>query len=912
MIMRVFRHSVAAAVALLVQVPAAQSSSSLPQIPLERLRLANGLEVILAPDHSKPTVVVDVWYKVGSGDEALSRAGLAHLFEHVALSGSEHAPYGTQSVLTDAIGGHFNGETTEDVTKFFAIIPSNHLERILWFESDRMGFLLPALDSARFETQRSVVMNELRQGSAGNRALMRAALFGPGHPYSWPTGGYVDELRGATLADARAFYRMHYSPSAAALAIVGDFEPADARRWVEKYFGGLPGRAVAMRPAPSVTSLAARRQIIVPGGRTAEQVDIVWPTTPIADDDAVALGALARLMVQPGLLPALANTSGPARSVQADQVSLERAGYFHVLADMKPGRPQSEVERRLNSLLARISDVGPTPAEMEQTLGLRESRFVSSLQDPYTIAELLLSAEVFRGDAGRYRAEAERERTVTAEDIRRVARRYLGPNRLVVHFIAPGNPEYDSLRARSETAEQTADGRLALVIAPPVGDAPDRSVVPPVAPEPRWSVPRIQRSRLRNGTAVALVEDHSVPLVTVQLATRARRPLTGGQTSYRGGLAIAAILAGGGTVAKTKEELYQVERRLGTTIFVGADLMRVTSLRRNFEPSLDLFADHLLNFDLSEQSLRKAIDERKQFIAQARRPQRLVDELFNAKLNGMAPMSQAEADSVRADDVRRAFAELIRPDQAEVVVVGDIDMPSALTSLNRALGSWMNPSAGNRASATKAPANPGVYLVNRAATPQAFLTMGLAGPMTGTREYYAALVLNAIAAGGSLTSRLNAELRERRGVTYFVSSAVRTNGPRSVISISTSIDSAQADSGVAILFRELKALGTSRPATVSEMAEAKRALTKAFPLSFRSTDQAATTIADAWRDGLDDSAVREFASRIEAVSAADVQAVAARYFDPSKMITVIVGDAAALDARLRGLITQVPVVIEKQ
>jgi zinc protease len=246
------------------------------------------------------------------------------------------------------------------------------------------------------------------------------------------------------------------------------------------------------------------------------------------------------------------------------------------------------------------------------------------------------------------------------------------------------------------------------------------------------------------------------------------------------------------------------------------------------------------------------------------------------------------------------------------VVVGDNDMPTAHTSLNPPLWSLMNPKAGNRALATKAPANPGVYLVNRAATPQAFLTMGLAGPMTGTREYYAALVLNAIAAGGSLTSRLNAELRERRGVTYFVSSAVRTNGPRSVISISTSIDSAQADSGVAILFRELKALGTSRPATVSEMAEAKRALTKAFPLSFRSTDQAATTIADAWRDGLDDSAVREFASRIEAVSAADVQAVAARYFDPSKMITVIVGDVAALDARLRGLITQVPVVIEKQ
>src|SRR3954470_708201 len=215
----------------------AAGAQSAISIPVERMTLPNGLEVILSPDHSVPQVAVDVWYHVGSKNEVPGRTGFAHMFEHVMFTGSGHVPYGMHDRLTEGVGGNNNGSTTNDRTNYYEVVPSNYLESALWLESDRMGFLLDKLDSAKFLAQRDIVENERRQ-STDNQPYGRAfeigdaALYPTSNPYSWPVVGYMSDLDRAKLEDIRNFFRLYYAPSNATLAIVGDFDPAQARRWV--------------------------------------------------------------------------------------------------------------------------------------------------------------------------------------------------------------------------------------------------------------------------------------------------------------------------------------------------------------------------------------------------------------------------------------------------------------------------------------------------------------------------------------------------------------------------------------------------------------------------------------------------------------------------------------------------------
>ncbi|HEX5473511.1 MAG TPA: pitrilysin family protein, partial [Vicinamibacterales bacterium] len=227
--------------------PAAQSPdpSTAIKIPFQSYTLPNGLTVILSPDHTTPTVAVEVWYHVGSKNEVPGRTGFAHLFEHVMFTGSGHAPYGLHDKLTEGVGGGNNGTTDNDRTMYFETIPSNYLESALWLESDRMGFLLDTLDLAKLNAQRDVVKNERRQ-RVDNQPYGRAdeilshATYPASNPYSWDVIGSMADLSAASETDVKNFFRLYYAPDNAFLSIAGDFDPAQARAWVEKYFGDLP------------------------------------------------------------------------------------------------------------------------------------------------------------------------------------------------------------------------------------------------------------------------------------------------------------------------------------------------------------------------------------------------------------------------------------------------------------------------------------------------------------------------------------------------------------------------------------------------------------------------------------------------------------------------------------------------
>ena len=416
------------------------------QLPYTKRTLGNGLDVIVHEDHQLPMVAVNVWYHVGSKNERLGRTGFAHLFEHLMFEGSAHHDHGFFPPLQRA-GGLLNGSTSADRTNYWEVVPTGALELALWMESDRMGFLLPALTEEKFNNQRDVVINERRQnyenrpyGLAG--MALSAAMFPPEHPYHWLTIGSADDLRATSLDEVHAFFQTYYHPSNASLALAGDIETEPAFELAERFFGDLPPGPV---PAPVRAEVTPQ-----PGGNLVledrvelPRVYLSWhsPAMFAAGDaeldvmaDVVAHGKTSRLY------RSLVYERRVAADVSAHQSSREIAGVFQVACTAAAGVALPELHTAIRDTIAEIIRQGPTAAELERALAQTEAQFIYRLQ---TIGgfggkgDQLNAYNVFRGDPGYFEADRERYRAVTAGGVAAAARRYLQEAPAVTLSVVP-------------------------------------------------------------------------------------------------------------------------------------------------------------------------------------------------------------------------------------------------------------------------------------------------------------------------------------------------------------------------------------------------------------------------------------------------------------------------------------------
>ena len=437
------------------------------QIPFERYQLANGLTVILSPNSSVPAVAVDVWYHVGSKNEIAGRTGFAHLFEHVMFTGSGHVPYGMHDRLTEGVGGSgANGSTTEDRTNYFQTVPANYLETAMWLESDRMGFLLDKLDSAKFVAQRDIVQNERRQsydnvpyGRAGE--IIKWGLYPEDSPYRWPVVGYMTDLQNAGLDDVKNFFRLYYAPGNATLAIVGDFNPVQAKAWVAKYFGDLPKGAAITRPAVAPPPLTAERRFTFEDRVQIPRYYATWPTPGVKHDDTYALDVLSSILSgsrTARLTKALVYDKQAAANVSFGSGADEQAGQVTMTITPRPGHTLDELEASADSVIRRFKTEGPTPDEMTRALAGLEFGFVSNLQSNLGKAETLLDGSIFHGDPAHYRTQYTKLKAVTASDVKRVANTYLGAGRVVLSVVPEGKTELAAKAAASRKVSMAGEG----------------------------------------------------------------------------------------------------------------------------------------------------------------------------------------------------------------------------------------------------------------------------------------------------------------------------------------------------------------------------------------------------------------------------------------------------------------------
>jgi zinc protease len=414
-------------------------------LPFTKRTLSNGLDVIVHEDRHVPIVAVNIWYHVGSKDERPGRTGFAHLFEHLMFEGSEHHNKGYFPPLQQA-GALLNGSTNTDRTNYWEVVPTSAVDLALWMESDRMGYLLPALTRERFETQRDVVLNERRQNYENRpygMALMAltANLFPPDHPYHWMTIGDIADLRAMEFEDVREFFRTYYHPSNASLALAGDIDTERGFDLAERYFGDLPGGA----PPPPVrasASLTRESRLLLEDRVEMPRVYMAWHSPAMyapGDADMDLIGELMTSGKTSRLYRTLVYDKRMALDVSSFQSSRELGSFFLLAVTAAPGQSLTDIAAFVDSEIERLAVNGPDGGEMERITAQAEAHFLYRLQTVGGFggkSDQLNSYNVFRGDPGYFAADLARYRAATRDSIRRAAAT-LQPDARVLLSIVP-------------------------------------------------------------------------------------------------------------------------------------------------------------------------------------------------------------------------------------------------------------------------------------------------------------------------------------------------------------------------------------------------------------------------------------------------------------------------------------------
>lgn len=901
-----------AALSLPSALRAADREPLIPELEVEKYTLPNGLEVILHEDHTTPVVGVNLWYKVGSKDEKLGRTGFAHLFEHLMFQGSEHHDKEFFGPI-EKLGAQINGSTNTDRTNYFETLPSNGMELALWLEADRMGFLLPALSQAKLDNQRDVVKNERRQrvdnvpyGQSMEKML--EALYPEDHPYHHSVIGSLADLSAASREDVSGFFRTYYCPNNASLTIAGDFDPKEAKKLVEKYFGPIPSGPKVTKLAPRVPTLDAPKHVVITDKVALARTQLVWPTVALGDDDEAALDVLGSVLGQLDkenrLYKTLVYDKQLATSAVAFHNTSAISGTFVTMITARPRQTLDELVTIAEAEIERMKKDGPTASEVEKAQNAQEAQLILSLQSTTRKADFLNGNNVQYGHPLAYKEEMRKLFKVTPADVKRVANKYLTANRVRLDV----NPGAMTPRA-PEVAVTSAAHEVAVPPTEPVKDTFDRGVMPKPGPTPKFTPPTIVRRKLSNGLEVLVAERHNLPILTLNLVLRGGSDL---EPAGKDGLAsMTADLLTEGTESrdaiKLAGELSELGASLGASAAKESTDLSLTTLTKHTDKALTLFNDVLLHPAFPAAELERL---RKQKLAallrRADNPTAIAGIVFPKILySEQHPYGRIDTpksvQSLTRDDVQKFFKGLFVPNNAALIVVGDTTPDAITAKLEDALKGWKPGEAPVAARPEPPSAKPvTIYLVDKPGAAQSVLAVGQVGVPRSTPDYFPLTVMNAVL-GGQFSSRINLNLREDKGYTYGARSSFSFRQGPGPFEAGASVQTAVTKEALVELMKEIQDITGPRPATEAELSFAKDRLIKGFPARFETTAGVAGTLTEVVLFRLPEDYFSSYQSKIEGVDKDSVAQVAKKYLDPDHMAILIVGDKAKIEAKLKAL-----------
>ena len=865
-------------------------------ISFEKHTLSNGLDVILHEDHNIPVVAVNVWYHVGSKDEEIGRTGFAHLFEHVMFEGSKHHNSSHFDPLQKA-GANLNGSTTPDRTNYWEDVPTNYLDLALWLESDRMGFLLDALDQQRLDIQRDVVKNERRQ-SYENRPYgmahwhLQEALYPMPHPYHWMTIGSQEDLDAADLDDIKNFFKRFYTPSNASLAIAGDIDMGQALEMVNHYFGDLPPGEAVPRKGRHDSSLRGRIELEMRDSVTLPRTYIAWPTPPEGDIDDAPLEIYQAIMsdgLTSRLHKSLVYEKQIAQSANMRYHSSEIAGQCILSVTAAEGHELNEVEAAADAVMARLLREPPTDEEITRVKNRIEAshfRQLARIGGFGGRADQLNHYSVFSADPDLINTSLDKYISVTREDVMRVAESVLGENQVRLRVLP----------------EPTLSPATVTI---------DRTVMPPPKSEPVFNPPTPTRTKLSNGMGISVIEQRGMPIVAFGVlmdAGASRDP-----ENLPGLAGFTAQMLPEGTTSKTSQEIAQDFEFIGSRISTDGrreyTLLSAETLTKHWPTALELTADLVLNPNFPDHEIERV---RREHLTELRRgkdePNVVAEQLmaglvFQSTSGYGHPLSGTEKSiaALTRDDMVSQLSRDYTPANANLIVVGDVSIDEVAKRAEAVFGSWNGgPSANGQPVVEPSNGTATIYLVDRPGAPQSVIR-ALNTTIPRLHPDYLGLTLMNYAFGGQFSARLNQNLRQEKGYSYGYQSHVQWFRGPSLMLAGGSVQTEVTKESVFETLKEYTEVRGSRPISEEELENAKASVLRSFPANFERPGAIMGQVLQMVQFGLPDDYLQTVRANVEAVTLDDVHRITQELVRPDQLKILVVGDRQQIETGLREL-----------
>ena len=890
-------------------------------IPWQRFQLDNGLTVIVNEDRKAPVVAVSVWYNVGSKDEPKGSTGFAHLFEHLMFGGSENSPHSHIQTMNAAGATALNGTTWFDRTNYFQTVPTPALDYALYLESDRMGHLLGQVSQEVLDLQRGVVQIEKRQGDNQPYGLTYyatlEALFPEGHPYRHSTIGSMADLDAASMETVRQWFIDNYGPNNAVLVLSGDINEAEARELVTKYFGHIPAGAVNTPAQADIPTLAAPISQTLHDRVAQARVSRTWVVPGLLHEDAVPLSVAASVLG--GLNSSrldndLVRGDQTASSVSAGNQAFQRVGMFSYSAMVKPGQDHEAVAARMDAAFNRLMAEGPTQDEIDRVVTQYASRTIQGLEQANGKASVLAEGQLYAGDPEHYKNQLKRFAAVTPDQVKAAMQRWL-TRPVYSQTVLPGEREaYSEAAATPSGATPTP---AAEIVRTP------RDPAPAIGEVKNVDFPDVERAVLNNGIEVVYAHSTAVPVTRIALDFDAG--VAADRADRLGAHTLMIDVMREGSTTRDSLALAEAQERLGASMNFGTSMDRTTAslstVSTNLAPSLTLFADVLRNpaFTPSEierlraQRLARLASEQTQPAALAARafPPLIYGETHPYGRPAMGSGTPDVVTALTREDLVGEHQTWIRPDNAKLFVVSDLPLAEVTAQLNAALGDWQAPSV---AKGTKDFSQPlpqttsRIVLIDRPQSPQSIIMGGQVLPVSGTDDNLI-LGLGNTVLGADFMSRINADLRETKGWSYGVRGNISTYQGRSPYIVNAPVQADRTGESVQALLHQYNRFLNGEGVTPQEHERTILGDTRSLAGSYETSNAVLGALRSNDLYGRPDGYQEGLAARINAATAAQMDAAAKAAIDPAKFVWVIVGDAEKVAPQLEAL--GLPVEVRK-
>lgn len=869
---------------------------------VQKTVLDNGLTVLTKEVHTAPVVSVQVWYKVGSRNEVKGQNGISHQLEHLMFKGTTDRPvqFGR---LFSALGSQFNAFTSYDETAYFGTVQRDKLEALLTLEADRMENSL--VGSEQLTSEKRVVISELQgyENSPGyrlDRAVMRDAF--PSRAYGLPVGGTKADVQKFTVEQVRNYYQTYYSPENATLVITGDFATEPALKFVKETYGKLPKRAktaVAKNSAQvtTPTSVAKKAAIVLKEPGSAALLQAVYPLIDINHPDVPAIDVMDAILTggrSSRLYQALVE-SGLASSVSGGAAELIEPGWYEIDATAAPGKELAKIAQVLQESLAKLQQQPVTTEELNRAKTQLQASYILGNQDITSQATQLGYNQTVAGDyryIERYLAAIAK---VTPDQVQEVAKTYLNPSKQTIGFFEPTQPDGKpgtSNAGSSRTVENFSPGK-------PVDPAELAKYLPPATSATdlgKQSLP--EEFTLNNGLRVLLLRDRNLPTINLSGQVNAGSEFDGNQKAGLANLTANNLM--NGTQTKNALDLAKSLEDRGADLNFGASREGVSisgqGLSANLPILIQTLADVLENAtfpaDQLQLSRQRALTSLK---VQLDDPRGLGRQLFQQAIypenHPFHSFPTAESlKSITRDDLLGFYQTHYRPDSTTIALVGDFDPVQVKALLNQQFGKWQATGKPPVLKIASVPLPPTLTRLNKVipGKTEAVTYIGYNGISRKDPRFYAALVLNQILGGDTLSSRLGTEVRDRQGLTYGIYSAFAAGinpGPFLIQMQTAPLDTQKAIASTLALLKQLREQGV----TEAEFNAAKRSITNSYPVDLANPSDVSSIILDNAVLGLSRSEIRDFPQKIQAVTMAQMQQAIEDLIKPGNLVIVTAG-----------------------